>query len=239
LQKQDETLPFSVIVPRPPKSEVEHPRLLVGEEALELLRQTGIHPAPSAMAANEDSAVLSARSFGFPVVLKIASAAWPHKSDRGGLRLHLDSEEAVRKAFRELRDLFTRLTPEASWEGLLVQGEVGGFELLLGLKRDPELGHVLAVGFGGIYTEVLRDVARALVPISRREAEALLRSLRIFPILQGVRGQAGSDVASIVEAMAALSRLARSTPGIRELDINPLMAGSDGCMAVDARIVLD
>jgi acetyltransferase len=119
-----------------------------------------------------------------------------------------------------------------------VQKQVQGVELLMGLKRDPQFGPVLVAGAGGIYTEVLRDVARALAPVTPDQAARMLQALKIFPILQGVRGQAGVDLEALTTAMVNLSRLAVDYPEIRELDLNPVVAAPQGCWCVDCRIVL-
>ena len=119
-----------------------------------------------------------------------------------------------------------------------MQKQVHGVELLMGLKRDPQFGPVLVAGAGGIYTEVLKDVARALVPITPDQGANMLQALKIFPLLQGVRGQAGVDLGALTAALVNLSRLAVDYPEIRELDLNPVVATPQGCWCVDCRIVL-
>ena len=108
----------------------------------------------------------------------------------------------------------------------------------MGLKRDPQFGPVLVAGAGGIYTEVLKDVARALVPVNRAMALHLLNTLKISPILKGVRGQTGVDLPALAAALVNLSRLAVDYPEIRELDLNPVVATPEGCWCVDCRMVL-
>ena len=157
---------------------------------------------------------------------------------RSGVRLNVTTEAELRQAYRDLAAQFRRRTPAGTLQGILVQKQVHGVELLMGLKRDPQFGPVLVAGAGGIYTEVLRDVARALVPVNRQTAENLLKSLKIFPILQGVRGQAGVDLEALTEALVNLSRLAVDYPEIRELDLNPVVATPQGCWCVDCRMVL-
>jgi acetyltransferase len=112
-----------------------------------------------------------------------------------------------------------------------------GKELLLGLKHDPNFGFIIACGSGGIYTEVFSDISREIVPISKREAENMLTSLKIYPILKGIRGETGVDLDSMLEALERLSFLAMEIPDLAELDINPLIVGATGCKAVDARIL--
>ncbi|HZE22181.1 MAG TPA: acetate--CoA ligase family protein, partial [Desulfobaccales bacterium] len=176
--------------------------------------------------------------FGYPVVLKIISPDWLHKSDWGGVRLGVGRAEELRQAYRDLAERFRQRTPEGILSGILVQKQVQGIELLLGHKRDPQFGPVLVAGAGGIYTEVLTDVARALAPVSPDQAAQMLQSLKIYPILQGVRGQPGVDLNALTAAVVNLSRLAVDYPEILELDLNPVVAGPEGCWCVDCRIVM-
>jgi acetate---CoA ligase (ADP-forming) len=212
--------------------------VVVGEEALEILRAYNLPLVPGVLAADEAGAVAAASELGYPVVLKIVSPQWMHKSDWGGVRLNVSNDTELRRTYRELAAQFHRRTPGGTLQGILVQKQVQGVELLMGLKRDPQFGPVLVAGAGGIYTEVLRDVARALVPITPDQAGMMLQSLKIFPILHGIRGQAGVDLAALTGALVNLSRLAVDYPEIRELDLNPLVAAPQGCWCVDCRMVL-
>jgi hypothetical protein len=113
-----------------------------------------------------------------------------------------------------------------------------GLELIVGAKRDPRFGPILLVGAGGLYAEIVKDVAVALAPVTEAGAEALLRSLRVAPLLDGARGKPAVDVAATSRAAAALSRVAAEHPEILEIEINPLLALPDGVLGLDARIVL-
>jgi acetyltransferase len=112
-----------------------------------------------------------------------------------------------------------------------------GRELILGLKRDPQYGHVILCGLGGVYTEIFRDVSREIVPIDRERAEVMVKSLKMYPLLKGVRGEKGIDMESLLDTLERLSFLATEVPDLKELDINPLMAGHKGVVAADARIL--
>jgi acyl-CoA synthetase (NDP forming) len=210
----------------------------VGEEAMEILKSYGLPGAPGVLAADEIAAAAAGDDLGYPVVLKIISPDWLHKSDWGGVRLGVAGNEELRQSYRDLVERFHRRTPDGVLSGILVQKQVQGIELLLGLKRDPQFGPVLVAGAGGIYTEVLKDVARALVPVSPEQAAQMLQSLKIYPMLQGVRGQPGVDLTALTAALVNLSRLAVDYPEIRELDLNPVVAGPQGCWGVDCRIVM-
>ena len=134
--------------------------------------------------------------------------------------------------------LFAHRTPKGELQGVLVQKQVKGTELLFGIKLDPQFGPVLVAGLGGIYTEILEDVARALAPVNQRTAAAMLQSLRIYPILRGVRGQAGVALPCLEEIILSLSRLSLDYPEIEELDLNPVVADAPGCWCVDCRVVV-
>jgi acetyltransferase len=171
------------------------------------------------------------------VVLKIVSPQWLHKSDWGGVRLNVKNDMELKAAYGELLGQFQQRTPEGLLTGILVQKQMQGVELLMGIKRDPQFGPVLVAGMGGIYTEIFKDLARGLAPLSRADAEAMLQSLRIYPILTGLRGQQPVNLPALIEALMALSRLALDYPEISELDLNPVMATADGCWCVDCRVV--
>jgi acyl-CoA synthetase (NDP forming) len=213
--------------------------LLVGEAALELLKTYQIPGVPGELTGAPDAAAAAAVRMGYPVVLKIISPQWLHKSDMGGVRLGIRNSDELSAAFAALRASFQQRTPTGELHGILVQKQIQGVELLMGIKRDPQWGPVVVAGMGGIYTEVFRDVARSLAPLTREDARAMLQSLRIFPILEGIRGQQGVDLDMLVEMLMSLAALAVDHPQVSELDLNPVIAGPDGCWCVDARVVLD
>jgi acyl-CoA synthetase (NDP forming) len=211
---------------------------VLGEPALALLRHYQIPVAPSLLTLDAAAAAAFAKETGYPVVLKIISPEWLHKSDLGGVRLNLADGNQLQATFGELVDLFRTRTPQGTLQGILVQKQVRGIELLLGLKRDPQFGPVLVAGAGGIYAEVLKDIARAFVPLTRERSRDMLTSLKIYPILAGTRGQAGVNLEALLDLMLALSHLACDYPEIRELDLNPVVADPQGCRCVDWRMVV-
>jgi acyl-CoA synthetase (NDP forming) len=212
--------------------------VLVGEAALEILRAYDFPMVPGVLVADVAGGEAAAAKMGYPVVLKIISPEWLHKSDLGGVVLNVATAVELRQSYQDLEARFQKRTPAGVLSGILVQKQVQGVELLLGLKRDPQFGPVLVAGAGGIYTEVLKDVARALVPVTPEQAGDMLRTLKIYPILKGVRGQAGVNISALTETIATLSQLAVDYPEIQELDLNPVVADSQGCWCVDCRIVL-
>lgn len=235
-EPDESVAPVGTPGPRPPLSTSSSP-ILVGEEPWTLLGRYGIPLVPGRLVQKGEEARAAAREFGYPVVLKIISPQWLHKSDLGGVRLHLGSEAQVSRAFQEMLALFARQTPQGELQGVLVQKQVQGTELLFGIKKDPQFGPVLVAGMGGIYTEIFQDVARALAPVNRRMAAAMLRSLKIYPLLRGVRGQAGVALPGLEDLILSLSRLSQDYPEIEEMDLNPVVADAQGCWCVDCRVV--
>jgi acetyltransferase len=211
----------------------------VGKPAIELLQHYHIPTVPEELISDEAGALIAAGKIGYPVVLKIISPEWLHKSDRGGVRLDVSSDRELREAYAELTGLFLSQTPSGKLDGILVQQQIQGTELLMGIKRDPQFGSILILGMGGIYTEIFRDVARSLLPVKLQDVEEMFRSLRIYPILQGARGQRGVCWPALLGTALALGRLATDHPEIAELDLNPVLANAAGCWCVDCRIVAD
>ena len=200
---------------------------------LELLRDAGLPLVAEILADSPDEAAAAATALPTTTVA-LKAAGLLHKSDQGGVVLGLDGPDAVRAAAKDLVD---RLGDGAL--PLSVQAHASGQELLVGLRRDPRLGAVIVVGLGGIYTEVLRDVAHVMVPVSPDEARDVLARLRSAPLLEGTRGQAGADIDAIVALLTSLSALAEAHPELQELDLNPVLVGGpgEGAVVVDSRAI--
>lgn len=201
-------------------------------DARALLAGAGIPFAAKRTVRSLAEAAATADELGYPVVLKALGLL--HKSDAGGVALGLEDPAALSDAFGRID---ARLSPpEFSIERMAPLGD--GLELLLGVRWDERFGPVALAGLGGIYTEVIGDVAVALAPVTVDDARRLLAKLRGWPLLRGVRGRSGLDVDAAAAALAALSEVACAHPEIRELEINPLLVLGDGALALDARAVL-
>jgi acetyltransferase len=170
------------------------------------------------------------------VVLKIISPDYIHKSDQGGVILNLRDEVDLVAGYSRLQPLLAS-GPKDSSTGILVQKQLRGREILVGLKQDATFGPVIVCGYGGIYTELWKDTAQTLVPLNPDQAHDLLSSLRSYPMLTGYRGEPAVDLEALVRVMVNLGKLAVAQPHLKELDINPLIATPEGCWAVDARLV--
>lgn len=208
-------------------------------EATRRLQEAGIPMAPVALATSADAAVAQWRSFGRPVALKIESPDILHKSDVGGVLLKLDDEAAIRTGYDKLVRIARAAHPSARVDGILVQAMSSGhIELVMGVQRHPVFGMVVMVGFGGILVEVLKDVVFRKAPFDLATGLEMLSELRASRLLDGVRGQPAVDRSEIATMLADLSHWAYAMRGsLAELDLNPVLAGSEGCVAVDCVMI--
>ncbi len=209
-------------------------------QATRWLREAGVPMAAVELAKNEDDAVKMWRDAGKPVALKLESPDITHKTEIGGVLLKLDDEAAVRAGYNILLERASLAMPQARLSGVLVQEmSAGHLELVVGVQRDPVFGMVVMVGLGGILVEVLKDVVFRRAPFSKVEGLRMLGELRMSTMLDGVRGQPAVDRGAIAQLLADLSRWAAAMqPVLAELDLNPVLVGTDGPVAVDCVMVL-
>jgi len=207
---------------------------LLEPQAMEWLRQNGVPTPEFRCAATVDQAVQGCRQIGYPVVMKVVSRDILHKSERGGVKLDLRDDAAARTAFESVR----QAASGASFEGVVIYPMArDAQEVLLGLAHDPQFGPVVVFGLGGIYTEVLHDISLRVAPLDRVEAESMIREIRAFPILQGVRGQPPRDLDALAETLVNFSRLTFLYPEIAEVDLNPVFVFSKGLVVGDVRVI--
>ena len=212
---------------------------LLEEEGQEILKAYGMPLPRSILAQTEDDAVRAANKLRYPVVMKIASPQIIHKSDAGGVRVNLTSDEETRSAFQTVTANAKKYDKNAEIKGVLVvEMMTGGKELIIGSKLEPGFGPVIMLGMGGIYVEVLKDVTFKLAPVTDREADDMISSIKTQKILQGVRGEKPSDVSKLSECIQRLSQLVSDFEEIRELDMNPVLVMPRGCKILDVRIGL-
>jgi acetyltransferase len=208
-------------------------------EVAPVLEAYGIRAAAGVLAATSEEAAAAAARIGFPVALKVVSPDISHKTDVGGVLLGLGSTAEVGQAVEAMLSRVRAERPRAFLRGVLVQPMVArGHELLLGMVRDPQFGPLVMVGFGGIYVEVLGDTASRLAPLAESEALAMLDELRMAPLLRGVRGGPPVDRQGLAETICRFAQLAVDIPDLEEIELNPLVAGPWGAIAVDARATL-
>ncbi len=214
---------------------------LLEEEGQEVLRAYGLPLPQSALAKTEQEAVKIAKKIGYPVVLKIASPQIIHKSDAGGVKVNIQNDKDVHSAFKEIITNAKKYNKNAVIQGVLVVEMVkGGKEMIIGSKQEPGFGPVLMLGMGGIYVEILKDVTFRLAPVTDKEAEDMIASIKTKKLLEGVRGEKPSDLAKLSECIQRLSQLVTDFTEIKELDMNPVlvMEKGKGCKILDVRIGL-
>ncbi len=212
---------------------------LTESQAKHLFRLYGIECVPEVLCTSIDQAVVAAQQAGYPVVAKIQAPGVQHKSDIGGVKLALKCEEDVRQAYEEIMAAGQRLSLVQTIEGVTIQKMVSpGVEMIIGTRRDPQFGPIVVYGFGGTLVEVFKDVAVSLAPVDPLEVKTSLRQLRLWPLLEGVRGSPASDLEFLAEQVARLSELASDlADDIAEIDVNPLVLHAKGGVAVDGLVI--
>ena len=210
-------------------------KILYAAEVYEILSAYGIPVAKWQVVENAEAAEKAAEEIDFPVVVKADSETIMHKSDIGGVAINLKDGNNVRTTVEEMEKKF-----KAEDLRFFIQKYLpGGLEIIVGAKAEEGLGHIIMFGMGGIYVEVLKDVIFNLTPVTSGEAQEMLSSIRLSPLLQGVRGEKGVDKSSIIAIIQRLSQLVIDLPIIEEMDLNPIIAYEDRVFVVDARITIN
>lgn len=209
-------------------------------EAMELLDAYGISIPDGGLATSQAEAVDIAQDLGGPVVLKIASPDLLHKSDIGGVAVDVPPE-AVGQRYQQIVDRAGSHDPEAEILGVQVEEYVEipeSTETIVGVKRDPQFGHLVMFGLGGIFVEIFEDTAFRIAPVSQRDAREMTEEIQAAPMLRGARGRTPADIDRVVETIQRVSQLVVDFPAIEELDVNPLIVGPDSVCAVDLRLTV-
>ncbi len=213
-------------------------KILTEHEAKNLLSKYDIPVTEESIATGADEAVEIALRIGTPVAMKISSPDISHKSDVGGVVLNVGLDE-LRTTYDKLISRVMKAVPDANIAGILVQQMAPpGHEVIIGLKKDPQFGHALMVGLGGIFVEVYRDVSFRVVPVEMREALTMISDIKAYPILKGIRGKKPADIDAIARVLTSVSSMA-GKENIIELDINPLIVNESGAVVVDARAMVE
>jgi len=207
-------------------------------EARSVVSAMGVPMDRAVLASSRGEAVRAASGLGFPVVMKIVSADVVHKTEVGGVRMNLSGDNAVGEAFDSMMASVRQKLPRARIRGVLIEEMVRGTELIIGSSCDPQFGHMLMFGMGGVFVEIYKDVSFRLVPIATYDALEMIEEIKGKAILDGARGYPKADRGDIVRVLLAVSDGLQRHPQIKELDINPLMATEKGVIAVDARVII-
>ncbi|SMF15513.1 acetate--CoA ligase family protein [Desulfovibrio gilichinskyi] len=213
---------------------------LVEFQARDIVTAYGLPSPDSDLARSGDEAATLAKRLGFPVVLKIASPDIPYKSDVNGVWLNLNTEEEVRNAFWKITAEAQRLKPDAYIAGCLVQqmASKDAREIIIGFRRDDQFGPLLMFGLGGVYVEVLKDISYRLAPLSVEDAAEMVREIRSYMLLKGVRGGEPADFDAITDVLIRMSCLADDFPEIYEAEFNPVLVSSDEALVADAHMTI-
>ena len=213
---------------------------IIGDDAISILDAYGIQAAAYQYAATPAEAVAAAKQLGYPVVMKIATPQVLHKTEVGGVMVDLRSDAEIKKAFATLEGKVGKLKKGQHFSVALQQMVTGAVETVIGMTTDPSFGPLLMFGLGGIYVEIMKDVAFRINPITDQGAKEMIRALKSFPLLDGFRGSAPVDLEIIEDTLMRLSQLVRDFTCFSEIDINPFMVSDNraNCKAVDARFIV-
>lgn len=212
---------------------------LFEHEAKNLCGSYGMPITAITVATSEEEAVKAAKKIGYPIVLKIVSPQVLHKSDAGGVLINIKDEKGLREGYNTILKNVKKHVPDAEITGILVQEMAPtGTEVIVGSTNDPTFGPTIMFGLGGIFVEILKDVSFRLAPITRTDAEEMVKEIKAYKILEGARGMPRADQETIVGILLATSNMLMECPEIKELDMNPVLVYEKGARIVDARVIL-
>jgi succinyl-CoA synthetase beta subunit len=209
--------------------------LLLGVEALTFFEKEGFPVLSSLLAKDEDEAVKRAREIGFPVTLKLSSPDVIHKTETGGIRVSLRDEAEVRQAFREITGTFLSENPEKRLDGVIVQKQGSGLEVIVGTLKDEQFGPVLMFGLGGTFVEAMKDVSFRLIPTELSDVRDMMEELKCYRVFKNPR-RGTIDLPAVENLLFGISKLVAHHPEIGEMDLNPVFVSSEGIRICDARI---
>jgi acyl-CoA synthetase (NDP forming) len=217
----------------------EKTKTMLETESRQLLIHYGV-PLPEAIFAdNAEKAIAAGSKLGFPLAMKIVSPDIIHKSDAGGVKINLNSEAEVHKAFNEIVGNAEKVTARDRILGALISPMVAhGQECIIGMIRDRQFGPVIMFGLGGIFVEVLKDVSFRVAPLSLEDMDEMIHQIKGYKILTGIRGEKPKDIDAVKDVLAKLSQIAVENPEIKEIDLNPVIVHEKGASIVDSRIII-
>ncbi len=214
-------------------------KVLTYEESRKVMKYADFPLNKMSVAKNLEDCITKANEIGYPVALKVVSGDVLHKSDSGGVKINLNSDEELRKAHKDMFDSIKAFYPSAEINGFSIEEMVEGVELLIGTNTDEQFGKMIALGIGGIFVEVYKDVVFRLIPVNKEDVLEMINEIHGKKMLDGYRGKPKVDKSELVSFVLGVSNLIESFPQIKEMDLNPVVATSDGLKAIDARIILE
>lgn len=217
----------------------EDRKWLLEPEAKEICKLYNI-PVPNfKIARSLEEAKAIAEELGYPVVMKVVSPNVLHKSDVGGVMVNLKGSRDLEEAYEKILENIKRNVGDVDLKGFLVEKMAPpSTEVIIGMIRDLQFGPVIMFGLGGIFVEIFKDVSFRIAPLDRDDAEEMIKEIKAYPILEGVRGREPADINKLIDIIMKVSNLVMDIDDIKELDLNPVFAYRDGALVVDARIIL-
>ena len=215
---------------------------LTTRESIDVLEAYGIRVCRSGFAVDEEQAVDIADKVGYPVVMKMTSKTTSHKTDVGGVRVNIQSADELRAQYRDLIAKLKEKNLLDGLEGVIIQEMVkGSREMVCGVATDPQYGHMVMFGLGGVFIEVMKDVTFRMAPLTTTDADEMIKGVKAYKLLQGARGTTHAQMDQLRECLLRISQLVSDFPAITELDINPLIISEKNGegIAVDGRIKVD
>lgn len=218
---------------------IKEKRNLTEYEAYKLLSKHGMPVPKHSIAYSEEEALKITKRLGFPLVMKVVSSDIMHKSNIGGIRINIVNIPQVKESYKSIIYHVRKNKPEARINGMLLCKQAPkGLEVIVGMVRDPQFGPAVMFGLGGIFTEILKDVAFRICPVERTDIEEMLTEIEGIKMLQGYRGQPRRDVNAIIDIIMRVSKLALIYPVIKEIDLNPIIVYEKDLLVVDAKVFL-
>jgi len=215
-------------------------KYLMEHEAKSICQQYGMSVTRFKVAKDLNEALKYAKEIGYPVVFKIVSPDIIHKSDVGGVIVNIKNEEEAKNAYKKIMENAAKNKPDAKIIGIFVQEMAPtGLEVIVGAIKDPQFGHTIMFGLGGIFVEILKDVTFRIAPLTIEDAMEMIREIKGYPLLKGYRGQPPADENAIIDTIMKTSKLLTDFPQISQLDLNPIFVYERGAKIVDARIILE
>ncbi|MCR6669529.1 MAG: acetate--CoA ligase family protein [archaeon YNP-WB-040] len=215
-------------------------KYLMEHEAKSICQQYGMSVTRFKVAKDLNEALKYAEEIGYPVVFKIVSPDIIHKSDVGGVIVNIKNEEEAKNAYEKIMENVAKNKPDAKIIGILVQEMApAGLEVIVGAIKDPQFGHTIMFGLGGIFVEILKDVTFRIAPLTMEDAMEMIREIKGYPLIKGYRRQPPADENAIIDTIMKTSKLLTDLPQISQLDLNPIFVYEKGAKIVDARIILE
>ena len=215
-------------------------KTLLPDEAMDIIKSSGISTPAYALAKTANEAVTAAKSMGFPVVLKIVSPDVLHKSDVGGVVVGVENDNEIERNYNEIMNNLTKKVQDADIMGMLVEKQVPTTtEVIVGGIRDEQFGPTVMFGLGGIFVELFKDVVFRIAPVTETEALEMIGEIKGYSVLNGYRGTEKLDIQKLSKTVVTVSELISDIDEIKEVELNPLLVYTEGVTAVDARIIIN